>query len=105
MGDQSVKSWTAEGILAFLNDHVADLQAMGVQQIGLFGSYARGEQAPGSDMDFLLDIENWTWKRWCKVWDFLEEGFGVKVDLVPADDLRSELRDTVQAEVRYAQIA
>ncbi|MCI0662715.1 MAG: nucleotidyltransferase domain-containing protein, partial [Acidobacteria bacterium] len=79
-------------------------RALGVQKIGLFGSYVRGEQTPESDMDFLLTIENWTWKRWSKVWDFLEDSFGVKVDLVPEEDLRPELHRYVFPEVRYAKI-
>lgn len=104
MIDQVRVQWTADSILDFLQEHRAELRAMGVVRIGLFGSYARGEQKPGSDMDFLLTIENWTWKRWSKVWNFLEASFGVKVDLVPEEDLRPELRPYVLPEVRYAQI-
>ena len=104
MAGQAQKLWKTEDILTFLNDHADELRAMGVRRIGLFGSYVRGDQQPGSDIDFLLSIENWTWKRWCRVWDFLEDGFGVKVDLIPEEDLRLELRDSVQEEVRYAQI-
>ncbi len=104
MTDQVHTVWTTETILDFLRAHGADLRAMGVTKIGLFGSYVRGEQRSDSDMDFLLTIENWTWSRWCTVWDFLEERFGVKVDLVPEKDLRPELHDYVFPEVRYAQI-
>lgn len=77
---------------------------MGVTRIGLFGSYVRGEQRPESDIDFLLILDNWTWKRWCAVWSFLEDRLALKVDLVPEDDLRPELRPYVLPEVRYAEI-
>jgi predicted nucleotidyltransferase len=53
---------------------------------------------------FLLTLDCWTWKRWCKVRDFLEDSLSLKVDLVPEDDLRPELRPYVLPEVRYAQI-
>lgn len=96
------QEWTADTILAFLETHQQELKAMGVTKIGLFGSYVRGEQKPDSDIDLLLSVENWTWKRWNKVWDYLEEHLGVKVDLIPETDLRSELYPHVLPEVRYA---
>lgn len=103
MGEQTRVQWTDENILAFLRERADEMRAMGVRKIGLFGSYARGEQGPESDMDFLLSIEDWSWKRWSRVWNFLEDSFGVKVDLVPEEDLRPELRSVVLAEVRYVQ--
>jgi predicted nucleotidyltransferase len=104
MSEQLQLEWTADSILAFLHDHADELRAMGVMKIGLFGSYARGEQTPESDIDILLTISDWSWKRWCKVWNFLEDNLGIKIDLVPEDDLRPELVPYVMPEVRYAQI-
>jgi len=99
----SQKIWDAESILAFLQQHAAELHSMGVVKIGLFGSYVRGEQTPESDMDFLLTMENFTWRRWMNVWNFLEDNLGNQVDLVPEEDLRPELHRYVFSEVRYAQ--
>jgi uncharacterized protein len=96
--------WTADSILAFLEDHRDDLQAMGVRKLGLFGSYVRDDAVLDSDVDFLLSLDDWTWKRWCRVWDFLEDNLGLKVDLVPEKDLRPELQAHVLPEVRYAAI-
>lgn len=93
--------WTAETILDCLRDHAAELRAMGVTKIGLFGSYARGDQKPDSDIDFLLTMDKLTWRGWMDVWNFLEDSFGVEVDLVPEKDLRPELRPRVLAEARY----
>jgi uncharacterized protein len=53
MSDDVKITWDADSILAFLESHRDELRAMGVQKIGLFGSYARGEQKADSDMDFL----------------------------------------------------
>ena len=96
--------WTADTILDYLHDHADELRSMGVIKIGLFGSTVRGHQTPESDLDFLLTIEQWTWKRWCRVWNYLEDSFGMKIDLVPESDLRPELQPYVLSEVRYAQI-
>lgn len=88
-------------VLAFLQSHWATLQAMGVSQIGLFGSYGRNEQHPGSDVDLLFRMDNMTFTRWMDVWNYLEDGLGVEVDLVPEQDLREEIRPQVLAEVVY----
>lgn len=103
MVDQVRTQWTADAILAFLHDHADQLRVMGVLKIGLFGSYVRGEQQADSDMDFLFAMEDFTWRRWMNVWNFLEDSFGVKVDLVPEEDLRPELQRYVLPEVRYAE--
>ncbi len=104
MVEQS-STWTAETILAFLHENREELRAMGVVKIGLFGSYVRGEQTPGSDMDFLLTMENFTWRRWMNVWNYLEDNLDIQIDLVPEEDLRPELHPYVLPEVLYAQIA
>jgi predicted nucleotidyltransferase len=95
--------WTADTLLAFLRSHANELRAMGVIQIGLFGSYVRGEQVSDSDIDFLFRMENFSWRRWMTVWNFLENHLGVEIDLIPQDDLRPELHPYVLPEVRYAE--
>lgn len=97
-----VKQWNATSILQFLNDHMDDLQAMGVQKIGLFGSYIRNEQRPDSDMDFIFEMDHLTYQGWMQVWNYLEDHFACDIDLVPLDDLREEIRPQVMAEVQYA---
>jgi len=100
---QASTTWTADGILDFLNQHRDELRTMGVTKIGLFGSYVRGEQRPDSDIDLLFTIEDFTWRRWMNVWNFLEDNLHCKVDLVPEKDLRPELHRYVFPEVRYAE--
>jgi len=95
--------WTADSILKFLEDHRTTLRDMGVTRIGVFGSYVRGEQREGSDVDFLLSLDHWTWAKWMDVWNFLEDELGLKVDLIPEKDLREEIRDQVLSEVQYAK--
>lgn len=100
-----MKQWTRDSILNFLNKNMAELKAMGVQKIGLFGSYVRDEQAQDSDIDLLLIMDNFTFANWMDVWNFLEDNFGCEVDLVPEKDLREELRPQVLAEVQYVEVA
>ncbi len=103
MTEQSTLVWTADTILDFLAAHRRELRSMGVVKIGVFGSYVRGEQKPGSDLDLLFARENLTWRRWMTVWNFLEDNLNYAVDLVPKEDLRPELHPYVLPEVRYAE--
>lgn len=93
--------WTAEAILDFLHAHRDTLRQMGVLQIGLFGSYARDEQRPDSDMDFLVTMEDASYRKYMTVWNFLEDHFGPKVDLGEPHLLRDEIRPQVLRDVRY----
>jgi len=94
---------TADAILRFLEDHRDALRTMGVKRIGLFGSYARNEQRESSDVDLLFSMDTFTWTRWMDVWNFLEDGLGVTIDLIPEKDLREEIRSQVLSEVRYVE--
>jgi predicted nucleotidyltransferase len=102
-GDQVQVKWTADTILNFLYQKRNLLREMGVRQIGLFGSYVHAKQHPNSDIDLLFTMQNMSFTRWMNLWNFLEDQFGVDVDLVPEQDLRVELRDSVLPEVRYVK--
>lgn len=44
--------------LATLRSHASDLRRMGAAALFLFGSTARGEARPGSDVDLFLDFDD-----------------------------------------------
>jgi hypothetical protein len=73
-----------------------------VKRLGLFGSYSRGEQTVGSDIDVLVDFNDGA-----DLFDlaglktFLEELFQAHVDVVPSRALREELKQAVLADVKY----
>ena len=94
---------TADTILRFLRHHRDTLRQMGVKRIGLFGSYVRNEQSESSDIDLLFSMDPFTWVGWMDVWNFIEDGLGTTIDLVPEKDLREEIRPQVLSEVRYVE--
>ena len=53
MTEQVRTRWNADTILGYLRDNRDTLREFGVQRIGLFGSYARGEQTETSDYRLL----------------------------------------------------
>ncbi len=94
-------TWNAGSILTYLQQHADELRHFGVRRLGLFGSYARDDQHAASDLDFLVSFQEFSFRRYARLWNFLEDSFNLKVDLVPEEDLRSELRGEILAEVRY----
>ena len=46
-----------ERVLRILRNHEAEIRARGVTRLRMFGSMARGEAGPASDVDLLADID------------------------------------------------
>jgi predicted nucleotidyltransferase len=47
----------ADRIIATLRQHRRELNEQGVAHIALFGSVARGEARPDSDLDLMIDLD------------------------------------------------
>jgi predicted nucleotidyltransferase len=80
------------------------LQPYGVTRIALFGSVARGEETPESDIDILVDFEEPRKKpfglfTWIALEEELSKRLGRKADLVPEKGLKQRIRPTVKKEM------
>jgi excisionase family DNA binding protein len=88
------------GIIA---DHreqiVAVAEKYKAENVRLFGSVARGDAVPGSDIDLLVDL-----RPEATLFDLgglnaeLEELLGCRVDAVPAKDLKAGVRERIISE-------
>ena len=87
-------------VLMLLRGHRAVLaRRFGVADIVLFGSIARGEATPVSDMDILIRFDgSATSERYFGVQFYLEDLTGLRVDLVTDKALRLELHPYVERE-------
>ncbi len=94
---------TRDDIFLFLARHRARLQAMGVSRIALFGSRARGDGRPGSDVDVLVSLRTKSFDAYMDLKFFLEDGLGGPVDLVLEEAVKPRLRPVIMAEAVYAQ--
>jgi predicted nucleotidyltransferase len=91
--------------LSLLRQHEPEIKRrFGVATIGIFGSFARGEEQKTSDVDVLV-----TFRRGKKSFDnymgckfFLEDLFGRRVDLVIKGTIKKQLRPYILEEVVYA---
>jgi predicted nucleotidyltransferase len=79
--------------------HLAELH--GCRNVRVFGSVASGENKPGSDVDFLVDLEKG--RGLLDLGAFLSDLqglLGVEVDLVESGCIHPYIRDRVLAEAR-----
>ncbi|MCZ7382543.1 MAG: nucleotidyltransferase family protein [Candidatus Methanoperedens sp.] len=73
-----------------------------VRQVGIFGSYVRGEQKKKSDVDILVEFEKpISLLKLVNLENFLADVMGIKVDVVPKEDIRHELKEKILREVVY----
>ncbi len=71
-----------------------------VKSLGLFGSYVRHEQRPGSDVDVLVTFyESPSLLKFIELEDHLTDTLGVKVDLVMPDTLKPAIKERIASEV------
>jgi len=92
-----------EKIISFLRENRNLLeQKFGIKKIALFGSYARNEATPESDLDFLIEVENPTFRNRLRLRDFLEKHFGKKVEIGYFDSIRNFIKEEIQEDLIYA---
>jgi len=74
-----------------------------VRRIALFGSYARGEQKKGSDIDLLVEFEEPVgFIEFMNLEFHLKKLLGIRVDLVTPDALKPLTRPRILKEAVYA---
>lgn len=73
-----------------------------IKKMGIFGSYVRGEQKMKSDIDILVEFSDAvSLLDWIGAENYLTDLLGIKVDLVPKEDVRPELKKRILKEVVY----
>jgi hypothetical protein len=86
--------------LSFQKPYLAE--KYGVVEIGLFGSYVRGEQKPESDLDILIELERparISLMGLVELEYYLSDLLGLKVDLAIKKNLRKRIGRRILQEV------
>ncbi|MBU1006965.1 MAG: nucleotidyltransferase family protein [Candidatus Omnitrophica bacterium] len=74
-----------------------------VKEIGIFGSYIRGEEKKGSDLDILVEFEEApSLFKFIQLEHYLGRVLKVKVDLVMKDALKPVIGERIMHEVIYS---
>lgn len=91
-------------ILKILKTHEPELRQMGVDHIALFGSWARREERPESDIDILIDLNT---KKpldlfaYAALKNHITSYFDRSVDVVDRAALKKRLQGVVEKEAIY----
>ncbi len=86
--------------LRILSEHREELKEFGVKRLAVFGSVARDEAGPESDVDLLVELDGRPFGlfKFVDLKNRLEEILGRPVDLVTEDALKRQLRDRILKE-------
>ncbi len=86
-----------------LKEHENEIKKrFNVKRIGIFGSYARGEEKETSDVDVLVEFAEPSFDNFMDLVFFLEDLFGKEVDLVTTGGLSPYIAPFVEEEVVWA---
>lgn len=103
---KQTKALTKDEILDALRKHRDILSKYKVREIGLFGSFVRGEQEDRSDIDLIVDFDEPSIENFIGLSSFLETLFGKKVEiLTPAgvDSIRiNHVKEEIKRSIVYA---
>jgi len=102
---RKLKVTSLEEIKEIIDQHRPELnRQFHVDKIGVFGSYARGDQKKRSDIDFLVIFNqpvSYFDLGGLKI--FIEEITGLESHVVPYHNLRTEFRDNILKQVKYIE--
>ena len=83
-----------------LRSHKQDLRTKyHVKELGVFGSFARGEESNSSDVDILVDFDEPIGWEYIDLIAYLEGILGMKVDLVTPMALKRQIKDNILKEL------
>ncbi len=72
-----------------------------VRRVALFGSYARGEQTPGSDVDILVDVDPEIGLDFVTLAERVEKILGIPVELVSRRALKPRFYQSITGDLEY----
>jgi len=94
-----------ERILGILREHEPELKAAGVLHLRLFGSVARGDNTPASDVDLLFDCSDAKPETLLRVYgleDRVTDILGLPAHLSSAKYMKPRIRERVLEEALVA---
>ena len=92
-------------IIRKLKEREIDLRAQGVTHAALFGSLARGDERPDSDIDIMIELDpaaRVTMFDYVDIKEYIEALFSEPVDVVNRDGLKPLVRPQATADAIYA---
>ena len=86
-------------VIRILSEHSEELRTRyGVHHLSLFGSVARDEAGPDSDVDLLVEFDRPIGLRFFELQEYIEKLLHCRVDLGTPQSLKPRIRDRVLGE-------
>ena len=95
----------ADDVIAILRAHELELRAAGIRRASLFGSVARGDAGPESDVDLAMELDREARIDLVRLIDLEErigDLLGRKVDLLPEPVEKPRLRANIERDRKLA---
>ena len=94
---------TLEEIKEVIQKHREEFREQyGLKEIGIFGSYVKGEQKESSDIDMLIELEKPIgFVRFMRLENALSQLLGVRVEMVTRKALKPHIGKRILQEVKY----
>ena len=92
-------------IIARLRENEGPLRERGVRHAALFGSCARGQERPDSDVDIMIEIDPAARigiYEYVAIKDYIAGLFDTRVDVVRRDRLNTDVRPAAVGDAIYA---
>jgi predicted nucleotidyltransferase len=101
------RNLTKDVIVNEIRKSRTQLLSYGIRSIGLFGSFARGQAKPESDIDLLVEFapEKKTFDNFIDTCFLLEDLFGRRIELVTKESLSTYISPYVLREVEYVPLS
>jgi predicted nucleotidyltransferase len=101
-GDQAMDK---DRVIAKLREHEAELKSAGIEHLSLFGSKARGDDSPKSDVDLMAEFDaarKFSLLDMVALENRLADILNMPVDLAPAQSLKDGIRERATREAVLA---
>ena len=92
-------------IIARLRENEGPLRERGIRHAALFGSCARGEERPDSDIDIMIEVDPAARigvYEYVAIKDYIAGLFDIRVDVVRRDRLKPYVRPAATRDAIYA---
>jgi hypothetical protein len=94
-----------DGVVQTLRAHELELKAAGIVHLRLFGSVARGEASPSSDVDLMVDLDGskkFSLLDMSSLENRLSDILEVRVDLALSKSMKEPIRRSAEREAVLA---
>ena len=102
-----MKVFDKDQIVNLLKQNSQELGRFGVNRIGIFGSFATGEQNKSSDVDLVVEFNEGqkNFRNFIGTANFTENLLGRKVDLLTPQSLSPYIAPHIEKDIEYVQIS